>query len=235
LTSVSPLNVHQVKLTLGMQNQAQGQRSRQREWHCWFSVFCSQLLFSLFIVSVSLRVSFYFILFFNFYIFYESGEVHIVHWPNGSFYKCEEGWEKHGGKCYYFCNSQSSWKQSRDKCRAKGGDLVKIDSREEQAFLERRVRELMKEAEDKFWIGLTDSAVEGRWLWVDGSLLDESLKFWAGKEPNNVTEGDPDGEDCVRMGEEYENKDLKCWFDQSCSKPQRSISMKKNPPHFGFH
>lgn len=80
LTSVSPLNVHQVKLTLGMQNQAHGQRSRQREWHCWFSVFCSQLLFSLFIVSVSLRVSFYFI--FYFYIFYESGEVHIVHWPS---------------------------------------------------------------------------------------------------------------------------------------------------------
>lgn len=66
LTSVSPLNVHQVKLTLGMQNQAQGQRSRQRESHCWFSVFCSQLLLSLFIVSVSLRVSFYFILFFIF-------------------------------------------------------------------------------------------------------------------------------------------------------------------------
>uniref|UniRef100_A0A3P8QRA0 C-type lectin domain-containing protein n=1 Tax=Astatotilapia calliptera TaxID=8154 RepID=A0A3P8QRA0_ASTCA len=132
---------------------------------------------------------------------------------NGSFYKCEEGWEKHGGKCYYFSISQLSWKQSRVDCRAKGGDLVKIDSREEQ---------LMKEGEDKFWIGLTDSAVEGRWLWVDGSLL----KFWAGKEPNNVTEGDPDGEDCVRMGEEFENKDLKCWFDQSCLKPQRSICEK---------
>ncbi|XP_076735808.1 C-type lectin domain family 4 member E-like [Maylandia zebra] len=145
---------------------------------------------------------------------------------DGSFYKCEEGWEKHGGKCYYFSISQLSWKQSRDECRAKGGDLVKIDSREEQAFLERRVRELMKEGEDKFWIGLTDSAVEGRWLWVDGSLLDESLKFWAGKEPNNVTEGDPDGENCVRMGEEFENKDLKCWFDQSCLKPQRSICEK---------
>uniref|UniRef100_A0A3P9BQF2 C-type lectin domain-containing protein n=1 Tax=Maylandia zebra TaxID=106582 RepID=A0A3P9BQF2_9CICH len=131
--------------------------------------------------------------------------------------KCEEGWEHHGGKCYYFSTNKSSWTKSRDECRAKGGDL---------AFLERRVRELMKEGEDKFWIGLTDSAVEGRWLWVDGSLLDESLKFWAGKEPNNVTEGDPDGEDCVRMGEEFENKDLKCWFDQSCSKPQRSICEK---------
>uniref|UniRef100_A0A3P8QPW5 C-type lectin domain-containing protein n=1 Tax=Astatotilapia calliptera TaxID=8154 RepID=A0A3P8QPW5_ASTCA len=73
-------------------------------------------------------------------------------------YKCEEGWEQHGGKCYYFSISQSSWNKSRDECRAKRGDLVKIDSREEQ---------------DKFWIGLTDSAVEGRWLWVDGSQLNQ--------------------------------------------------------------
>uniref|UniRef100_A0A3B4FZZ9 C-type lectin domain-containing protein n=1 Tax=Pundamilia nyererei TaxID=303518 RepID=A0A3B4FZZ9_9CICH len=137
------------------------------------------------------------------YLQYAPYVVCVVH---GSFYKCEEGWEKHGGKCYYFSIRQSSWKQSRVECRAKGGDLVKIGSRYETLVI---VRELMKEGEDKFWIGLTDSAVERRWLWVDGSLLDESLKFWAGKEPNNVTEGDCDGEDCVRMGEEFENKDLK--------------------------
>uniref|UniRef100_A0A3Q4GQE4 C-type lectin domain-containing protein n=1 Tax=Neolamprologus brichardi TaxID=32507 RepID=A0A3Q4GQE4_NEOBR len=124
---------------------------------------------------------------------------------------------------YYFSISQSSWKQSRDECKAKGGDLVKIDSREEQAFLERRVRELMKEGEDMFWIGLTDSAVEVFTSFCSSSF---SLKFWAGKEPNNVTEGDRDGEDCVRMGGEFENKDLKCWFDQSCLKPQRSICEK---------
>ncbi|XP_063324458.1 hepatic lectin-like [Pelmatolapia mariae] len=79
---------------------------------------------------------------------------------NDPCYKCEEGWEQHGGKCYYFSISKSSWKQSRDECRAKGGDLVKIDSREEQ-----------------FWIGLTDSAVEDRWLWVDGSPLDQKFNF----------------------------------------------------------
>ncbi|XP_039462095.1 CD209 antigen-like protein E [Oreochromis aureus] len=148
---------------------------------------------------------------------------------NDPCYICEEGWELHGGKCYYFSISQSSWKQSRDECRAKGGDLVKIESREEQTFLERRLRDVMTEAEDKFWIGLTDSAVEGRWVWVDGSPLNESLKFWSGKEPDNWKGHNgkhPDGEDCARMGEKGGAKDLNCWFDAFCSKPHRSICEK---------
>ncbi|CAI5691514.1 unnamed protein product [Oreochromis niloticus] len=148
---------------------------------------------------------------------------------NDPCYKCEGGWEQHGRKCYYFSNNKSSWNESRDQCRAKGGDLVKIDSREEQSFLERRLTAVMNEAEDKFWIGLTDSAVEKTWVWVDGSPLNESLKFWSGKEPDNWngTNGEyPDGEDCARMGEQGGAVDLKCWFDAFCSNPNRSICEK---------
>ncbi|XP_039462085.1 C-type lectin domain family 4 member E-like [Oreochromis aureus] len=144
-------------------------------------------------------------------------------------YKCEGGWELHGEKCYYFSNNKSSWNQSRDECRAKGGDLVKIDSREEQTFLQRRLKDVMTEAEDKFWIGLTDSAVEGRWEWADRSPLNESLKFWNRNEPDNWngTNGThPGGENCARMGEKGGAKDLKCWFDAFCSKPHRSICEK---------
>ncbi|XP_067338334.1 CD209 antigen-like [Channa argus] len=142
--------------------------------------------------------------------------------------KCEEGWELHGGKCYYFSNKPSSWNQSREECVRRGGDLVKIDSREEQSFLEERLRNKMNEAEDKFWIGLTDSREEGRWLWVDGSELDTSLTFWSRNEPDNWkrNNGDPDGEDCVRMGEKGGADDLKCWFDQSCNNPHKSICEK---------
>ncbi|KAL3984236.1 C-type lectin domain family 4 member E [Sarotherodon galilaeus] len=144
-------------------------------------------------------------------------------------YKCEEGWELHGEKCYYFSVNKSSWNESRDECRAKEGDLVKIDSREEQTFLERRLRAVMTEAEDKFWIGLTDSAVEGRWVWVDGSPLNESLKFWTGNEPDNWNghNGEhPEGEDCARMGKKGGAVDLKCWFDAFCSDPYKSICEK---------
>ncbi|XP_041867600.1 collectin-12-like isoform X1 [Melanotaenia boesemani] len=143
--------------------------------------------------------------------------------------KCEAGWELHGEKCYYFNTTKSSWKDSRDGCKLKGGHLVKIDSREEQIFLEARLREKMEEAEDKFWIGLTDSEEEGRWLWVDGSSLDTRLKFWHSKDPDDW-KGDngenADGEDCARMGERGGAADLKCWFDKSCNVPHKSICEK---------
>uniref|UniRef100_A0A3Q3BQT1 Immune-related, lectin-like receptor 4 n=1 Tax=Kryptolebias marmoratus TaxID=37003 RepID=A0A3Q3BQT1_KRYMA len=126
--------------------------------------------------------------------------------------KCGAGWEEHGGKCYYFNTNRTSWSDSRASCRDLGGDLVKIDSREEQDF------------EDKFWIGLTDSETEGRWLWADGSPLNES--FWSGKEPDNWNGKNPSGEDCVRMGEKGGAEDLKCWFDSSCDIPHKSICEK---------
>ncbi|KAI3358828.1 hypothetical protein L3Q82_015224, partial [Scortum barcoo] len=46
--------------------------------------------------------------------------------------KCEEGWEQYEAKCYYFSNDKSSWSESRDACKDQGGDLVKINSRDEQ-------------------------------------------------------------------------------------------------------
>ncbi|XP_019223010.1 C-type lectin domain family 4 member E-like [Oreochromis niloticus] len=134
--------------------------------------------------------------------------------------KCEEGWEQHGGKCYYFSTSKSSWNKSRDDCRAKGGDLVKIDSREEQEFLWKKVRRMMTDHEDKFWIGLTDSAEQGRWLWVDGSPLNKSLSYWNDSGPDNWPE-----DDCVLMGDKGDRY-LKSWSDASCKVSHRSICEK---------
>uniref|UniRef100_A0A8C4H858 C-type lectin domain-containing protein n=1 Tax=Dicentrarchus labrax TaxID=13489 RepID=A0A8C4H858_DICLA len=139
-----------------------------------------------------------------------------------SYPKCEYGWEQHGRQCYYFSTNYFTWSNSRDECRQKGGDLVQIDSREEQL----KLREKMNNIWDKFWIGLTDSEKEGTWLWVDGSPLNESLTFWFPDEPDNWTGKDPDGEDCVRMGEKAGAPDLKCWFDESCKYAHRSICEK---------
>uniref|UniRef100_A0A3Q1H6Y4 C-type lectin domain-containing protein n=1 Tax=Anabas testudineus TaxID=64144 RepID=A0A3Q1H6Y4_ANATE len=129
---------------------------------------------------------------------------------------CDRGWEQHGGKCYYFSTSGRSWEESRYFCRRRGGDLVKIDSREEQ----------MNFVDDHFWIGLTDVREEGKWLWVDGSPLDTSLTFWSGTEPDDWKDEHPDGEDCASMGEKHGAADLKCWFDRPCNMHQSIICEK---------
>ncbi|XP_043994216.1 CD209 antigen-like protein E isoform X2 [Gambusia affinis] len=139
--------------------------------------------------------------------------------------KCEPGWEKYGGNCYYFSTTESSWINSRSSCVDRGSDLVKIDSREEQIFLESRLRNLMKDDEDRFWIGLTDSVEEGKWFWVDGSALDKSLSFWSSKQPDDLGVNDLPGADCVRMGMPEENN-LNCWADRNCDSPQKSICEK---------
>ncbi|XP_067468337.1 CD209 antigen-like protein C isoform X2 [Thunnus thynnus] len=141
--------------------------------------------------------------------------------------KCDKDWEQYGGKCYYFSITNSSWEESRRDCQSQGGDLVKIDSRDEQTFLTKKLSDKMNDAEDKFWIGLTDSKKEGEWFWVDDSPLNTSLSFWQKREPDNWEEENPEGEDCVRMGEKGGPEDLNCWFDKSCDVPQRRICEKQ--------
>uniref|UniRef100_A0A672Z9N9 Hepatic lectin-like n=1 Tax=Sphaeramia orbicularis TaxID=375764 RepID=A0A672Z9N9_9TELE len=132
---------------------------------------------------------------------------------------CDEAWERHGEKCYYFSTFKSSWDIGRRFCKEFGADLVKID-----------MKDIMTEEEDKFWIGLTDSKTEGKWVWVDNSSLDDKLQFWWNDskpiEPDNWPGEDPDGEDCVRMGELGPVTKLNRWLDKSCKVAQRSICEK---------
>ncbi|XP_055004089.1 C-type lectin domain family 7 member A-like, partial [Boleophthalmus pectinirostris] len=84
---------------------------------------------------------------------------------------CDIGWDLHGRKCYLFSPYKFTWSQSSQMCQLYGGLLVKIESMLEQKFLNGKVRSLMSDAEDKFWIGLSDSETEGVWKWTDGFSL----------------------------------------------------------------
>ncbi|KAM9839139.1 CD209 antigen-like protein C [Aulostomus maculatus] len=138
---------------------------------------------------------------------------------------CEKHWNAYGDKCYLFSFLFANWNKSRQSCQSQGGDLVKIESRDKQKFLENMLREEMRNGQDKFWIGLTDSDKEGEFFWVDGSPLNESLSFWSNDEPDDWKTENPNGEDCVRMGNHAEYT-LDCWFDRSCDVPHRSICEK---------
>uniref|UniRef100_A0A3B3TRS9 C-type lectin domain-containing protein n=1 Tax=Poecilia latipinna TaxID=48699 RepID=A0A3B3TRS9_9TELE len=124
--------------------------------------------------------------------------------------------------CYHFSTDQFSWAESRRSCREAGAELVKVDSRELYHLTGK-----MKSFQDMFWIGLTDSAEEGRWVWMDGSDLSESVQFWSQNEPDNWTAENPAGENCVRMGMEG-GRPMNNWYDKDCGAAQRRICQKRN-------
>uniref|UniRef100_A0A8C1H0V3 C-type lectin domain-containing protein n=1 Tax=Cyprinus carpio TaxID=7962 RepID=A0A8C1H0V3_CYPCA len=113
-------------------------------------------------------------------------------------------------------NETKNWTESRQDCLKKGADLIIINSSEEQDF----VKNITVNRE--FWIGLTDSDVEGSWKWVDGSNLISG--FWASKEPNGGTT-----ENCA-VTYLIEHPTLLGWLDIKCNNAHQWICEKSILP-----
>ncbi|XP_039508957.1 CD209 antigen-like protein C [Pimephales promelas] len=66
---------------------------------------------------------------------------------------------------YYMSSEEKSWTESRRYCRERGADLIIINNKEKEDFVKKM------SGTTGVWMGLTDSDVEDRWTWVDGSTL----------------------------------------------------------------
>ncbi|KAK9976641.1 hypothetical protein ABG768_021846, partial [Culter alburnus] len=93
------------------------------------------------------------------------------------------GWIYYQSSLYFISSEARNWTESRRYCTERGADLIIINNREEHEFV--------RDGFVSFWIGLTDSDVEGTWKWVDGSTL--TYEFWRSGQPNSYN-GD---EDCA--------------------------------------
>ncbi|XP_049328404.1 C-type lectin domain family 10 member A isoform X4 [Astyanax mexicanus] len=132
------------------------------------------------------------------------------------------GWIYFSSSTYLVSTERLSWLGAKQYCRDRRSDLVIINGREEQDFVE-----MIRRGEEA-WIGLSDRGKEGDWKWVDGSAL--TTRFWSSMEPNNY-EG---GESCVTTG--YAPTDgrpvvdvINTWNDQACSKTFHIICERKIP------
>jgi hypothetical protein len=97
-------------------------------------------------------------------------------------------------RCYFFDATLASWATARAACQARGAgwDLARVRLAEQSAFL---ADALTFEA----WIGATDAASEGQWLWVGdtgpfwigngatGSANAGAYTNWNATEPNGAT------------------------------------------------
>ncbi|KAL3984437.1 serine/arginine repetitive matrix protein 2 [Sarotherodon galilaeus] len=86
--------------------------------------------------------------------------------------KCPDRWTRFGSSCYFKSTETKTWSESQIHCETRGADLVMINSKEEQEF----INELNMRGES--WIGLEAKWKSGRykWEWVDGSALTQT--FW---------------------------------------------------------
>jgi len=113
--------------------------------------------------------------------------------------------------CYWFSSSSETtrtYQSARNHCRSFGGgaDLVSIANSAEMNFVWPR-------AAGRFWLGLTDIASEGTFVWSDGSS--SSYRYWYSGEPNNYG----GAEDCT---ESYTSRSGR-WNDLRCDSPRHWV------------
>jgi hypothetical protein len=123
------------------------------------------------------------------------------------------------GHCYFFEPSPLSWAAARSACLARGSgwDLVSVRSAADSAFLGDT---LTFEA----WLGASDAATEGTWVWVvddqpfwvgsgaTGNTVGGAYANWNSDEPNGFTS------DCARAlprSSDSVNPDAP-WADLGC-------------------
>ncbi|XP_065432196.1 C-type lectin domain family 10 member A-like isoform X5 [Chrysemys picta bellii] len=79
---------------------------------------------------------------------------------------CPPGWQRFEKSCYFFSTSAKSWQDAKQFCTNEGSGLVIVNTEEEQTFLSNHITH-----PHVYWLGLSDSAKEGEWRWLDGSPL----------------------------------------------------------------
>ncbi|KAI7793411.1 putative CD209 antigen-like protein E, partial [Triplophysa rosa] len=84
-------------------------------------------------------------------------------------------WIYYNFSFYYISSELKSWSDSREDCKQRGADLVIINSKEEQGFLQNGV------ANNRYWIGLRND--QGLWKWTDGNTF--TTGYWNEGHPSS--------------------------------------------------
>ncbi|XP_068742799.1 alpha-N-acetylgalactosamine-specific lectin-like [Montipora capricornis] len=123
--------------------------------------------------------------------------------------QCPSGWERFGRYCYLVSGSILSWDQARSYCRTRGGELVKINSAEENEF----VLNLTQQRQPSLtlvWINLKWDSSANQFLWNDHSV--PVYTNWASNEPNGKA-----NEPCAHIYSSV-GQVAGFWNDRPCSR-----------------
>ena len=122
--------------------------------------------------------------------------------------ECDTDWIKYEGHCYLRVTSGWKWTFAMTNCMNHGGYLLEIETAEENTF----IRSAFPSGD--YWIGGSDLAQEGTFIWYSGNPL--TFTAWLSGEPNGGN-----SENCIRIDTDGK------WRDKSCSWALHSICEKQ--------
>ena len=109
------------------------------------------------------------------------------------FFTCVGAGDKcFGSSCYLFEQTTLAWANSREKCKAKGGDLVSMETEAEWEFINSQIQSIKLPGYDEWYVGLKKQGQQ--WMWVSGKPL--TINKWQPHQPSG------DG-DVVVMAKDY--------------------------------
>jgi len=124
---------------------------------------------------------------------------------------CVWPWIQLLASCYRFVGKPMNWFAADNICRQLGGQLVEIDSPEENKAVLAEIRKRgFPRQRKQFWMGLTDRTSEGRWV-LESTGEKPSFTNWDRGQPSNGWLG-MWNEDCAYI------KTNEKWNDYSCTK-----------------
>ena len=117
--------------------------------------------------------------------------------------ECPEGWSRNQTSCYWVVLDNADWFEAYNGCQQlhPSAHLASSGSETENAFIGRM------HFNTHFWLGGTDSDVEGNWTWTDGTPFDYTN--WYSGEGSDDT-----GDNCLAIN--VDNYYRTYWFDLGC-------------------
>ena len=126
------------------------------------------------------------------------------------------------GTCYTLHVANLEWSEARVQCQLAGGDLVSIESDEENVLVNELAALLDGEGDDDIWIGANDILVEDSFVWGD-ELVPFVFARWDNGEPDD----NGGGQDCGVI--EGDEDDL-LWSDRDCVRDHSYMCERPGTP-----
>ena len=105
----------------------------------------------------------------------------------------------------YFITPVGSWESCQAYAQVHGGNLVTIESAEQEAWLRSELG-----ANGWYWIGLNDRAVEGQWEWADGQAV--TYTNWGSGQPSGLGWNNGEADAAVWVPSTGQWYDSEEWF-----------------------